>query len=483
MKEIFIQKNSHGLLLNSVIVVFFMLAIGGSFSFAYAQTSHSSSSLITEIFVPEDPMKIHLASDGLLYVPSFSGATITIIDTKDSRISQQIQLENNEQAIDVLPIPEQDKIYVPIFGAGKINVYSLENNSLEDVIFLPESTIDHETPPSDEVQEDVTFQTSVWSLDYNPKNRLVYAADYNSHVIHVIDVDTNVIIQTMDVARHPYSVKVDHITDTIIVTSLAGNAISFITNNNGSVADYNESITHQVATVIESKIGPWGMDVDAKNSIAYITNRGADILTVVDIKEQEIVNEIPLESRGQAVTVDSNNNEIYVGYYQQDDIILRIDGTDGNVLSAFDPEAVASGIEFDSENDMIYLSLKDANKIIAATPDDIFEKDTLNYGNNGGSDDGIFEEIEETLEDIGESIEDAATIPDKNEMIQMSGTTLDGTIKVDVYSSKPQETESMSIIVEFFDTDSGQMIKGVTHDLTVTQTDEEINSFSEVFLR
>ena len=341
----------------------------------------------------------------------------------------------------------------------------------------------------------------VYGHDYNPNNMLVYAADYNSHVVHVIDIDTNVIVQTLDVARHPYSVKVDHSTDTVIVTSLAGNAISFLTNNNDSnLPENNESLTHQVATVIESKIGPWGMDINTKKGLAYITNRGADIVTIVDIKEQKITNEIPLQSRGQAVAVDSNNNEIYVGYYQQDDLILRIDSdkgdTNGNVLSMFDP-VVASDMEFDVEKNTLYLSLKDANKIIAATPDDIFEENSVNYGNddkytdtieeqigsalNLGEDDGILEEIEETLEDIGESIEDSATIPDKSEMIQMSGTTLDGTIMVDVYSSKPQKSQSLSIIVEFFDTDSGQLIKGVTHDLAVTQTHEEINSFNEVF--
>ena len=149
---------------STITFVLFIFSIGFvSLVYAQHQQEESQSSSIIEIHVPEDPMKIKLVPNEKLYVTSFTGSSITVIDTKENQISQQIQLENNEQAMDVLPIPERDKVYVPIFGAGKINVYSLENGSLEDVIFLPESTIEQETLPSDEIQEDITFQTSVWS--------------------------------------------------------------------------------------------------------------------------------------------------------------------------------------------------------------------------------------------------------------------------------------------------------------------------------
>ena len=241
-------------------------------------------------------------------------------------------------------------------------------------------------PPSDQVPEEgeeITFRTGVWSLDYNPESMLLYTVDYNADVLHIVDLDTNVVIETLDVAHNPYSVKVDPNTDTVIVTSLAGNAISFVKSDPVTDDDDidNNSITHQITNIVESPIGPWGLDIDSTNGLAYVTNRGADTLTVLDIKEQTIVDEIPLKSRGQAVAVNSDRNEIYVGYYQHDDTILRIDGNTGQVLSVFDPQAVAWDMEFDMQNDLLYLSLKDADKVISVNPD-VFEE-TADYNGNG----------------------------------------------------------------------------------------------------
>jgi hypothetical protein len=179
------------------VFLFFVFSVG-LFSFAHAQQMSSS---MVEIPVPKDPMNIAMtSSNDLLYVPSFADSTITIIDTKTNKIIRQFNLEDDEQATTVLLVPEYSKMYVPIFEASKINVYSIESHSLEDVIFLPESEIVQETPPSDQIQEDLILQTGIWSLDYNPDNMLLYAADYNAHVIYVIDLNTNVIIETIDVA-------------------------------------------------------------------------------------------------------------------------------------------------------------------------------------------------------------------------------------------------------------------------------------------
>ena len=387
----------------SVIALVFLVFVGGlyySYSFAYGQTLQTTTSpSINEIPVPVDPMKIYIANDGLLYVPSFAESTITIIDTQTNKTVDQINLENDEQAMTVLPVVENDRIYVPIFEAGKINVYSMQDHSLEDVIFLPESTKVFDTPTSDQVLEEgeeITVNTGVWSLDYNPENMLLYSVDYNTNVLYVVDLDTNIVIETLDVSRHPYSVKVDPNTDTVIVTSLAGNSISFVQINpgvddDGENSEIDFAIIHQITNVVESPIGPWGLDIDSANGLAYVTNRGADTLTVLDINEQAIVEEILLQSRGQAVTVDSDSNKIYVGYYQQDDTVLKIDGDTRQVLSVFDPEDVAWDMEFDMQNDLLYMSLKDANKIISVTPN-AFEE-AANYNENGGADASIGEEV------------------------------------------------------------------------------------------
>ena len=86
-----------------------------------------------------------------------------------------------------------------------------------------------------------------------------------------------------------------------------------------------------------------------------------------------------------------------------------------------------------------------------------------------------------TLDSISETIEDSAFLPDKSKMIPLSGINTDGPIMVNVYSSEPMESKPLSIIVEFYDVDTNQLLNEVIHDTAVIQNHEEINSFNEIF--
>ena len=356
--------------------IFVIFAFSISIASVYA-SSHMNMSGVVDTHVPENPMRLAL-TDNFIYVPSFSSPYVSVIDKNTHQITDSIYLGYASQAMDVLPIPEKNNLYVPITDKAEIKVYDLTTNNLTETIILPNYELVLESTSGQQYSErsDTVFETGGWSLDYDPNTMLLYMADYNSHKIGIIDLTTHEVMRTIDVARHPYSVKVDPNANTIVVTSLAGNAITFIESKVGS----DGQVSHDIGRVIQSETGPWGLDVDSENNKAYVTNRGGNVVTSFDTKNHELIGEIPLESRGQAITVDPETSQVYVGYYQVGKTtILKIDGKTGQIISTFDPGAVAWDMEFDSESDILYLSLKEKNKVMAVDPT-FFNNSNSNYG-------------------------------------------------------------------------------------------------------
>ena len=88
----------------------------------------------------------------------------------------------------------------------------------------------------------------------------------------------------------------------VLVASLAGNEITFLED----VADQNSgNPIHEVTKTIEMSGGPWNMELDPLHHLAYVTNRGCECITVINILEKEIVDEIPLGDKAKAIAVDT----------------------------------------------------------------------------------------------------------------------------------------------------------------------------------
>ena len=68
----------------------------------------------------------------------------------------------------------------------------------------------------------------VWSMDYDPNNSIIYAASYNGDGLILMDTKTDKVVGTIPVPDRPVDVKVDQITNTVLVTSLADNKITFV---------------------------------------------------------------------------------------------------------------------------------------------------------------------------------------------------------------------------------------------------------------
>ena len=151
-----------------------------------------------------------------------------------------------------------------------------------------------------------------------------------------------------------------------MVTSLAGDGLTFISTK-----------TNQILNTISTGAAPWGLDIDNKEKLAYVTNRGTDYITVVDIPTQRIITKIPIGAPAQAITVDDNEHMIYASYMDQPKIV-KIDGRTNTIVNTIDmiglggggaeAEMILQDIVSDPISHTLYVSTKYANNIFVIGP-------------------------------------------------------------------------------------------------------------------
>jgi YVTN family beta-propeller protein len=318
--------------------------------------------ILDEIDVKSRPMKLCICERGLLYVSNLGDPGVTIINTTNDKLAGQLPLAQADQlgVMDVKAVPQ--KVYVAPLEGGTIEVYDSAVRRYIKSIPLPNAETTFTQPLSDRVPLQVTLITGGWSMDYNPNNQMLYVANYNANEIVIIDTRTDTVVGTIPVSPHPITVKVDPDIDTLLVTSLAGNAITFISTTTNNITK----------TISTGKTGPWGLDIDTARHLAYVTNRGSNYITVVDTENQEIVSTIPIGAPAQAITVDETEQMIYTSYMERDKI-LKIDGNTNTILTTIDMMGVIpQDMVVDSaKTHKVFVSTKFANKILVIGPESL----------------------------------------------------------------------------------------------------------------
>ena len=341
----------------TVLMLTFVLSI-------YASQDAFAHHVLQKIPVSGAPMDMSLTDD-FLYVASFKYPHISIIDIeKDENVGFITTSSSGIMAVKA--VPEKNKIYAAPFESSGIDVYALSTKLLIKTIPLPNSEITIQTTSNQPYgqRSDLRFLTGGWSLDYNPTKELLYVADYNSNLVYVIDGKTDEVIQSIPVSRHPFTVRADPISNTVMVASLAGNEITFLEDMTGPTS---VKPIHEVVKTIKVSGGPWGIDIDPIRHNAYVTNRGCECITVINILEKEIVDNIPLGDRAQAITVDTSEHQIYASYLTQNKIV-KIDGNTNQIVSSWDIESKPWSIKVNSSTHKFYTTLASKDEVLVMGP-------------------------------------------------------------------------------------------------------------------
>ena len=312
--------------------------------------------ILKEIKVAERPMLISL-DDPLLFVSNLGKPVISVISTVSDQVIGSINTTNG--IIDVEGIVDKNKVYVTTFQTGEIEIYDLTTKELIKKIPLPGSIIHFPQRLADTALVTSTVITGGSSMDYNPNNEMLYVANYNTNEIIVIDTKNNdSIVKTIAVSPHPIDVKIDPITNQVLVTSFASKKLTFISGD-----------TNEITETIDTGISPWGIGIDKGEHRAYIAHHNSPYIAVVDLLNKKVIKQIPIGFESQSIVVDANEHKVYVSFHDIDKI-LKINGQNNEIETEIQLEGrIPNDIAVDPNSHKLYASIKSSNDLFVMGPE------------------------------------------------------------------------------------------------------------------
>ncbi len=329
----------------------FFLVICLFFSSNIASKPIFAHHILNEIPI-QRPMDLSL-HNGLLYVSNMGKSSISIINTTTDKITNVIDSKSKAGIVDVSSIPK--KIYVAPLDSGTIEVYDSSSKNLSDIIHLPNAVYQYIPQLSQRVLTGSEYVAGVWSMDYNPQSKILYAAYFQANKVLAIDTTNDKIVSEIPVADHPISLKVDPSTNTVLVASYVPNKLTFISTK-----------SNQVVGEVETGANPSSIGLDDTYHRAYVTNSGSYYVTVVDTKGHQVIGKIPISSPGHAIAVDQNEHSVYVA---QGSSVDKINAANNEIVTTVDLGVIPQGIAVDSNTHKLYVSSQSGNKILVVGPE------------------------------------------------------------------------------------------------------------------
>ncbi|MGH9980231.1 MAG: YncE family protein [Nitrososphaeraceae archaeon] len=349
------NTNTNTILLISTIII---AIFAGNILFLLLPFQNASAHhIIKEIAVTERPMLISL-DEPLLFVSNLGKPVVSIISTVSDKVVGTINSTNS--IIDVQGILDKNRVYVATFQSGEIEVYDLTTKELIKKIPIPGSVIQFPKRLADTVLVTSTVITGGSSMDYNPNNEMLYVANYNTNQIIVIDTKNNdTIVKTIDVSPHPMDVKVDPVTNQVLVTSFASKKLTFISTD-----------TNEITATIDTGISPWGIGIDNREHRAYIAHHNSPYLAVVDLLNKKVIKQIPIGFESQSIAVDTNEHKVYVSFHDLDKIV-KIEGKNKNEIETVIQldNRIPNDIAVDPISHKLYASIKFSNNLFVMGPE------------------------------------------------------------------------------------------------------------------
>lgn len=343
------------------VVLFGLLFL--SFIIYFGTSSLSSNTVfahhILDVIEVPRPMGMSIDDqDGLLYVSSMIESGVSVVNTTDNEIVNVINSTSKGGVIDAISVPP-DKVYLAPFKSGTIEVYDKKTNNISNIIELPGAVYSTPTPLADRVLTAAEFVRGVWAMDYNPQNKILYAAYADANEILAINTTNDEIIAEIPVANHPMALQVDPLTNTLVVASLTGNKLTFISTE-----------TNQVTGEVATGIGPWDIALDSLYHKAYVANRGSYFVTVVDTIGHQIIGKIPLSSPAQAIAVDEKDHTVYITHPRSQNID-KINGETNEYITPIDLNIIPQNIVVDSDTQRAYISTKSQDRLFVIGPESV----------------------------------------------------------------------------------------------------------------
>ena len=149
-------------------------------------------------------------------------------------------------------------------------------------------------------------------------DNLIYATNYYSDTVSVINGATNTVTDTIDVGANPQGITVDPTTDSIYVTNFGADTVSVI---NGA--------TNAVVATIGVGTDPEGIAVDPTTDAVYVANAGpSSTVSVINGATNTVSTSISGITAPTAVAADPATGTVYVTSTTENTVSVITESTD-----------------------------------------------------------------------------------------------------------------------------------------------------------
>lgn len=113
----------------------------------------------------------------------------------------------------------------------------------------------------------------------NPRTQMIYAVNYRSRTVSVINAKTDKTVATLPVGQHPQAVAVDPLHNRVYVANVRGNGITAI-----------DGATNKVIGNYDAGKNPYDLAIDPVLDRVYAANFGEPAVTAVNVSQATVAN-------------------------------------------------------------------------------------------------------------------------------------------------------------------------------------------------
>jgi len=130
-----------------------------------------------------------------------------------------------------------------------------------------------------------------------------YVANINSGTVSMIDISTQLAVNSIPVGNGPWGVAV----------APSGKQV-YVTNNHGNNVSVIDVASSTVVATIPVQLSPFGVTFTPDGTSAYVVNGSSNSVSVIDTASQTVVNTVPVQSSpvGVGMALTSNGTFAYV---------------------------------------------------------------------------------------------------------------------------------------------------------------------------
>ena len=183
----------------------------------------------------------------------------------------------------------------------------------------------------------------------NEKTNLVYVTDFYAEKLHIIDGNTDEVIESINVIRTPFGVGINPETNMIYVGGEYSNILSVI-----------NAITKQEEFQIPLK-DPYDIAVNPTNNMIYVTSDRSNSVSVIDGKTNEVITSFEVMVPC-GIAVNTTTGMVYVTS-ESKDVVHVFDGNTNKIVTTIKVENSPRGVTVNPITNMIYVTNQESNTI------------------------------------------------------------------------------------------------------------------------